>query len=155
MQWPAPIIPVSPISFVTLRLFLSVVLFEFFNQVRQLSCLEHFFDLFLQRRFFGAFYEERELIMLPFRSLLVPKASFLEILLLITLLLFPWWKRFLSLVIRGRHFPPEERCDYSYHLINCFWDFIIETFDEFRVCDPMHESGDSHALWCSLDIPAF
>ncbi|GKD01553.1 hypothetical protein Tco_1171827 [Tanacetum coccineum] len=62
---------------------------------------------------------------------IVPEASFLEILLLVTLLLFPWWKRLLPL------------------------DFIMETFDEFGVCDSMHESGDSHALWCFLDIPAF
>ncbi|GJU87217.1 hypothetical protein Tco_1294763 [Tanacetum coccineum] len=52
-----------------------------------------------------SFCEERKPILLPIRSLLVSEASFLEILLLITLLLFLWWKRFISLMIRGCHFP--------------------------------------------------
>ncbi|GJT72131.1 hypothetical protein Tco_1031417 [Tanacetum coccineum] len=51
--------------------------------------------------------------------------------------------------------PPEEICGHSHYFINCFWDFVMETFDEFEVCDSMHESRDSHALWCFLDIPAF
>nr|GEZ84233.1 hypothetical protein [Tanacetum cinerariifolium] len=48
------------------------------------------------------------------------EASFLENFLLITLLLFPWWKRLLSLVIRGCNFLLEERCGYSHHFINFF-----------------------------------
>ncbi|GJY33401.1 hypothetical protein Tco_0417870 [Tanacetum coccineum] len=35
------------------------------------------------------------------------------------------------------------------------FDFVMETFDEFRDCNSMHESGDSHAFWIPLDIPAF
>ncbi|GJU14135.1 hypothetical protein Tco_1136531 [Tanacetum coccineum] len=51
--------------------------------------------------------------------------------------------------------PPEERCGNPHHFINCLWDFVMETFDELRVCNSMHESGDSHAFWSTLDIPAF
>ncbi|GKC41074.1 hypothetical protein Tco_1053458 [Tanacetum coccineum] len=51
--------------------------------------------------------------------------------------------------------PPEERCGHSHHFVNRYWDFVVETFDEFRVYDSMHESEDSHALWCSFDIPSF
>ncbi|GKB47523.1 hypothetical protein Tco_0898276 [Tanacetum coccineum] len=51
--------------------------------------------------------------------------------------------------------PPEERCGHSYHFINCFLDFVEESLDEFGVCDSVHESRDSHAFWCSFDIPAF
>ncbi|GJX35377.1 hypothetical protein Tco_0246934 [Tanacetum coccineum] len=50
------------------------------------------FPLSKAKNFFGSFCEERKPILLPFRPLLVPEASFLEILLLIALLLFPWWK---------------------------------------------------------------
>ncbi|GJV82092.1 hypothetical protein Tco_1517962 [Tanacetum coccineum] len=102
----------------------------------------------LGENFFGSFCEERKLIMLPLRPLLVPKASFSEILLLVTLLLLPWWKRLPSLMIRGYHLPPEERCGHSYHFIHRFWDFFMETFDKFRVCDSMPESGDPQALSC-------
>ncbi|GKE96987.1 hypothetical protein Tco_1581842 [Tanacetum coccineum] len=51
--------------------------------------------------------------------------------------------------------PPEERCGHSYHFVNYLRDLIMETFDEFRICDSMHESEDSHALRCSFDIPDF
>ncbi|GJR28621.1 hypothetical protein Tco_1104853 [Tanacetum coccineum] len=62
------------------------------------------------------------------------------------LYLFDQWKRFLPFVIRSCHLSPEERCSHSHHFVNCFWDFVMETLDEFRVCDSMHESGDSYAL---------
>ncbi|GJU50395.1 hypothetical protein Tco_1219950 [Tanacetum coccineum] len=58
-------------------------------------------------------------------------------------------------MIRGCYFPPEERCDHFHHFINCFWDFVMESLDEFRFCDSMHESEDSHAFWCSFDMPTF
>ncbi|GJY17435.1 hypothetical protein Tco_0388926 [Tanacetum coccineum] len=50
---------------------------------------------------------------------------------------------------------PEERYGYSHHFVNYFWDFVMETFDKFMVCNSMHESGDSHAFWSLLDIYAF
>ncbi|GJR47232.1 hypothetical protein Tco_1315335 [Tanacetum coccineum] len=34
-------------------------------------------------------------------------------------------------------------------------DFVVESLDEFGVCDSVHESRDSHAFWCSFHIPAF
>ncbi|GKG62883.1 hypothetical protein Tco_0636614, partial [Tanacetum coccineum] len=42
--------------------------------------------------------------------------------------------------------PPEERRGHSHHFIHRFRDFVMEMFDELRVCDSIHESGDSHAL---------
>ncbi|GJX79871.1 hypothetical protein Tco_0328020 [Tanacetum coccineum] len=35
-------------------------------------------------------------------------------------------------MIRGCYFPPEERRDQFHHVINCFWDFVMESLDEFR-----------------------
>ncbi|GKD15243.1 hypothetical protein Tco_1199650 [Tanacetum coccineum] len=58
-------------------------------------------------------------------------------------------------MIRGCYFPPEERRDHFHHFINCFWDFVMKSLDEFRVYDSMHESEDSHAFWCSFDMPNF
>nr|GEU88257.1 hypothetical protein [Tanacetum cinerariifolium] len=50
--------------------------------------------------------------------------------------------------------PPSEGHGHSHHFINCFWDFVMESFDEFRICASMHEFGDSHALWLDDNVEA-
>nr|GEZ28485.1 reverse transcriptase domain-containing protein [Tanacetum cinerariifolium] len=42
--------------------------------------------------------------------------------------------------------PPEEGRGHSHYFINCFWDFVMESFGEFRIYDSMHESEDPHAF---------
>ncbi|GJX79867.1 hypothetical protein Tco_0328016 [Tanacetum coccineum] len=58
-------------------------------------------------------------------------------------------------MIRGCYFTPKERRDHFHHFINCYWDFVMESLDEFKVYDSMHESEYSHAFWCSFDMPTF
>lgn len=60
-----------------------------------------------------------------------------------------------SLTSLLRLFTAEKSCGYLPHFIDSFWDIVVESFDQLRIIDFVHEARDSHTLRSALHMHAF